>query len=104
MAVESDLAVYYVGGAAETTLPQCVTDHHDPRSIVWRITRLDRAAADRRRAKQGEEVSRDRGGANALGLIADPEKSAAGNEPCDMFERRALLLPIDDVGHGHAVA
>src|ERR1043165_5611644 len=104
MAIESDLAVYHVGGPAETSLPQPVTDHYDPRSIVRRITRLDHATAEWRRAQQGEEISRDRGGANTLRLIAKPEKRAARKEPRDLFEGRALLLPIDDVGHGRAFA
>src|ERR1044072_3012524 len=78
-----------------------MTDDDNSLGAFLHVISLDSAAADWIGLEYREEVGRHSTRAHAFRFVTEVEKHAAGSKPRDLFERLALRLPVDDVGHGH---
>ena len=52
-------------------------------------------------AKDRKELRRNAGGTYAFNIVASREERTPGKKCRDLLERLALLLPVDEIGHGH---
>src|SRR5947207_15903580 len=83
--------------AAETALPQRVTQHHDVRLIWLSIIRSKRSAHDRIDPEHRKEIRRGNLGGNFFRLAVTRELRVPIDERGHVFENMALLFPINEI-------
>src|SRR6185369_11602940 len=99
--VEHYLAVHNTRRAAEPSLPKRVTDYDHGLDALLHVAGLQCAALNRIRFEEWKKFAGHARAAHALSLVAGSQKQTSRKESRDLFERRGLLLPIDDVRHRH---
>ena len=83
--------------AAETALPQRVTQHHDVRLIWLSIIRSKRSAHDRIDPEHRKEIRRGNLRGNFFRLAVTRELRVPIDERGHVFENMALLFPIKEI-------
>src|SRR6185369_233915 len=97
--VEHYLAVHNTRRAAEASLPKRVADHDHGLGALLHVAVLQCAALNRIRFEEWKKLAGHARTAHALSLVAGSQKQTARKESHDLFERRGLLLPVNDVRH-----